>query len=186
MVNLILASKSPRRKELLALLDIPFIVDSIEIDETLDASLSLEKAVCDLALRKARVISSNYKNNIVIGADTIVVVDGVILGKPVDKADATKMLKLLSGREHRVITAIALKENVKERVFYSEAIVRFYPLSDEEINRYCESDDPYDKAGAYGIQTKGSLFVEAIKGDYYTIVGLPISLLKRELEEFLK
>lgn len=186
MNRFILASKSPRRKELLAMLNFPFKVDSVEIDETLDSSMSLTDAVCDLALRKAKVIASKYSNTVVIGADTIVVIGERVLGKPADKKEAKEMLTLLSGNTHNVITAVSFLLDEREHVFYSEAKVFFYPLTVEEIDQYCDSSDPYDKAGAYGIQTMGSLFVEKIDGDFYTIVGLPIAKLKRELGIFLK
>lgn len=184
MTELILASASPRRKELLSLLNLPFQIIPSDVDETIDPLMTAEEAVASLAFRKARHVAEHYPESVVIGSDTIVVQDK-ILGKPSSKEEARGMLRSLSGKTHRVMTAVCLMKGDQSSVFTEITEVTFWPLSDREIDAYLATDDPYDKAGAYGIQTAGALFVREISGDYYAVVGLPVSRLARELTPFL-
>lgn len=183
MSKLILASHSPRRKELLQKLQIPFDSISSNVDEQLADNLSPEDAVIELATRKASIIAEQYKEAIVIGADTIVVHNGTILGKPKDRTMAKETLESLSGNEHSVFTGVTVIYQGKHQSFYEKTDVTFWELTSKEIEQYLDSDEPYDKAGAYGIQGLGSLFVKMINGDYYNVVGLPISRLNRFLKE---
>lgn len=183
MPKLILASHSPRRKELLQKLQIPFDSISSNVDEQLADNLSPEDAVIELATRKASIIAEQYKEAIVIGADTIVVHNGTILGKPKDRTMAKETLESLSGNEHSVFTGVTVIYQGKHQSFYEKTDVTFWELTSKEIEQYLDSDEPYDKAGAYGIQGLGSLFVKMINGDYYNVVGLPISRLNRFLKE---
>ena len=178
---LILASKSPRRKELMEYVGEEFIVSSADVDESYDEKLSPDKIVEYLSYIKAMPL--NNDENIVIGADTVVSVDGNILGKPKDEKDAFDMLKKLSGREHTVYTGVTLAKGEKVKTFSVATKVYFYELSDEEILEYLKSGEPMDKAGAYGIQGKGCVFIEKIDGDYFNVVGLPVSRLKKELDK---
>lgn len=183
--RLILASASPRRNELLRLITEDFTVIPAMSEERADKTLPPAERVEQLARQKAEEISEKYPEDIVIGADTTVFCDGAALGKPKDAADAKRMLLMLSGREHSVITAVAFAQKGQTvRAFSEETKVEFYPLSDEEIDGYIKSGEPMDKAGAYGIQEKGALLIEEIKGDYFNVVGLPLcrlgKLLKKE------
>lgn len=187
--KIILASNSPRRRELLAGLGIDFTVKVIGgIDESWPHNLKGE----DIPLFISREKAAPYKKQIapdelVITADTIVYVDGEVLGKPADKADAKRMLRLISGRWHEVITGVTLMTAQRERSFAVTTKVKFCNLSDEEINQYVESGLPMDKAGAYGIQEWiGYVGVEAIEGSYFNVVGLPVQCLYRELINFCK
>ncbi len=192
---LILASASPRRREILSLLTDDFEVmaadtDEREIEERLRSSGAAEVAK-GLAAAKARAVyemlgEERKRDSVVIGADTSVVCEGEILGKPSDKEDAVRMLTMLSGKVHSVITGVALISGGREAVFEEESKVEFYPLDGKQkalIEGYVSTDEPYDKAGAYGIQGKGALLVRKIEGDYLNIVGLPLSRLKRELDD---
>lgn len=178
---LILASKSPRRKELLSLITTEFEIKSADVDETLPKNISPENAVLYLSKIKAEPFENGYDT--VIGADTVVAVDGRILGKPKNREDAFNMLKLLSGKSHSVFTGVTVISPTGRKSFYAETKVKFFELTDEEINAYIETHEPFDKAGAYGIQGKGSLLVEEIHGDYFNVVGLPVSLLNKALNE---
>lgn len=187
--KIILASNSPRRRELLAGLGLDFTVKVISgIDESWPHSLKGE----DIPLYISREKAAPYKpligpDELVITADTIVYVDGEVLGKPRDKADARRMLRLISGRWHEVITGVTLMTAARERSFAVTTKVRFCNLTDDEINRYVESGLPMDKAGAYGIQEWiGYVGVEAIEGSYFNVVGLPVQRLYRELINFCK
>ena len=166
---IILASKSPRRKELLSLITDDFTVDSAEVDETLPCDIEPDKAVEYLSKIKAQPFRKSGK--IVIGADTVVAIDGEILGKPKNEKDAFLMF-----------TGVTVIKNDKEVTFSVQTKVKFFELDDREIEDYISSGEPFDKAGAYGIQGKGSLFVEKIDGDYFNVVGLPISRLARQLK----
>ncbi len=184
---LVLASQSPRRQQLLRQIGLDFVVQPAELaEEDLAAHLAPEDYAMHLALEKARCVSEvRADSSIVLGADTIVVVDDLVLNKPSDVDDAKRMLRLLSGRSHRVITAVALVQGDKSRVRQRITTVHFRTLSDEEIAAYCAGGSPLDKAGAYGIQDDyGAVFVEHIEGCYYTIVGLPLELLYEMLKEF--
>lgn len=180
--RLILASASPRRNELLRLITEDFTVIPAMSEERADEALPPAERVEQLARQKAEEISGKYPEDIVIGADTTVFCDGAALGKPKDAADAKRMLLMLSGREHSVITAVAFAQKGQTvRAFSEETKVEFYPLSDEEIDGYIKSGEPMDKAGAYGIQGKGALLVKGIAGDYYNVMGLPVGRVFREL-----
>ena len=181
----ILASASPRRRELLNQIGLEFDVQVSNVEEHICPSWSPTQAVCELAQQKAHAVATQFPERCVIAADTIVVVDAQILEKPQDTQNAKRMLRLLSGREHRVITGVCLTFGAKQRVFSQETGVRFYPLSEEKIACYVATGEPMDKAGAYGIQGKGALLVESIAGDYFNVVGLPVAKLIRELEEFM-
>lgn len=181
---MILASRSPRRKELLSFITGNFSVRPAEGEEIADPRLSPERYVIALSETKAREIASDAPNETVIGADTVVVFKEEILGKPKDTADAVRMLTLLSGNTHSVFTGVTVIANGKAHSFAEETKVTFFPLSAEEIVRYAESGEPLDKAGAYGIQGSGSLLVRGIEGDYYNVMGLPVGRLYHFLKEF--
>ena len=181
-MEIILASKSPRRQELLGLLGLPFTVRVADIDETLTPCPPAE-AVGLLSRKKAAAVP-HTEQEIVIGADTIVVLDGQILGKPTDKADAFRMLRFLSGRRHQVMTGVTVLQGDRAVTATEVTEVSFRQLSDEEILSYIATGDPMDKAGSYGIQTGGALFVDGICGDYYNVVGLPVCRLNQILKEF--
>ena len=182
-MDIILASQSPRRKELLGLLNIPFTVRVADIDETLRSDLPLEEAVAQLSRRKAEAVDPQ-ENRLIIAADTIVVVDDRVLGKPKDADDAVQMLNLLSGRTHRVMTGLTvLGQNTC--VSHTEVTeVTFRKLTRQEILAYVQSGEPMDKAGSYGIQGSAAPFVQSICGDYYNVVGLPVCRLSQILKQF--
>ena len=191
-MNIILASGSPRRKELLAQAGFDFEVEVSNADENV-AEESPTEMVEELAARKAEAVVNlhNKKEDkcLVIGADTIVVLDGKILGKPSDEADARAMLASLSGRTHQVYTGVALfsvKEGIieKKTTFHECTDVTMVSMTEKEIADYVASGDPMDKAGAYGIQGLAAIFISEIKGDYYNVVGLPISRVYHEIEQF--
>ena len=156
--------------------------DVPDIEEIIDPAWRPDEAARNLAKQKAEVVSGKYPADCVIAADTIVAAEGQILGKPADEEDAARMLRILSGREHKVITGVCLTLNGESRVFSQGTRVKFYPLRDEEIWAYIKTGEPMDKAGAYGIQGRGGLLVEGIAGDYFNVVGLPIARLVRELD----
>lgn len=183
-MSLILASGSPRRKELLQLITEDFIVHSVDADETLPAGMPVEMAAAYLADLKASTAAKIFPDQIVIGCDTIVLLGDEIMGKPKDREDAHRMLRALSGETHSVLTGTSLYYGTQTTVFTTETLVTFYPLSDAEIERYLDTGEPFDKAGAYGIQGKGSLLVQGIEGDYFNVVGLPVAALSRALTQF--
>lgn len=178
---IILASQSPRRKELLKLCGFEFEVKPADADETLPEGLSPAEAVSYLSRIKAQ--AADDKENLIIGSDTVVALHGEILGKPADEKDAFIMLKKLSGKTHSVFTGVTLIKKEKEITFYEETKVEFYSLTDEEIENYIKTKEPMDKAGAYGIQGFGGLLVKGIQGDFNNVVGLPVARLKREIEK---
>ncbi len=180
---LILASKSPRRKELLSLITTDFEIIPAEGEENADPTLSPEKFVEALAVAKAQEIAALHPDDIVIGSDTVVAINGEILGKPKDKEDAFRMLSLISGTRHSVFTGAAVIKNGKIHSFTEETKVKFFPLDEFEIERYIATGEPFDKAGAYGIQDLGALLVEGIEGDYYNVMGLPVGRLFRLMKE---
>ncbi len=182
---IILASGSPRRQELMKLITTEFAVESADIDETVLKSIDLEEYPEYLALKKARrVMEKGHYTDIVIGCDTGVFIDDTMLGKPTSKENAREMLRLLSGRTHKVITGCAILHQNKSVSFSQETLVEFYRLTDTEIDEYIATDEPMDKAGAYGIQGLGAVLVKKIDGDYYNVVGLPVAKLKRKLRAF--
>lgn len=184
--KLILASTSPRRKELLQTLGLSFAILTSDADETTEAGLSPREIVEELAVRKASAVASRLTEGIVLGADTIVVLDGQVLGKPVDEADACRMLSSLQGREHTVYSGVALidAETGRREVSHSRTQVRIRPLTDAEIKAYIATKEPMDKAGSYAIQGIGATLVEGISGDYFTVVGLPLCLTASMLARF--
>lgn len=184
MKKVILASKSPRRKELLERFGFPFTCVDANTEEVLDASLPIPQAIEQIAWHKAQSVSKMHPDAIVIAADTVVELDGVIYGKPSSTEDARAMLQGLSGNIHRVITAVCIYEGERSETFHSIANVEFYSLSVDEINSYVETKEPMDKAGAYGIQGYGSFLVKRIDGDFFSIMGLPVALLSRKLRKW--
>ena len=180
----ILASQSPRRKELMGLFDLPFTVRVADIDESMDPEKLPSDEVSRVSRLKAQAIS-RAAEDVVIAADTIVVCDGQILGKPKDEADALRMLKLLSGRAHQVMTGLTVLQGEKCISTTEITDVFFRQLSDEEIEGYIATGHPMDKAGAYGIQGGAALFVEKLMGDYFNVVGLPVCKLGVILKEFV-
>ncbi|MDR0222819.1 MAG: Maf family protein [Oscillospiraceae bacterium] len=182
---IILASKSPRRRELLRAAGFTFKVVPPEKGEVAPENAPPEETVMTLARRKAREALEKYPDGIIIGADTVVVCGGAVLGKPADKDDAFNMLKTLSGRRHYVYTGVSVTRGGIEETFYRKTEVEFFPLSDEETSAYIQTGEPFDKAGAYGIQGAGMLLVKGITGDFYNVMGLPIGVLSRKLKKFL-
>lgn len=188
-MNIILASGSPRRRELLAQAGFEFKVEVSNADENVSEESPVEM-VEELAARKAKAVVNLHDqkedNCLIIGADTIVVLDGKILGKPSDEEDAKAMLASLSGRTHQVYTGVALfmvKEGMieKKKTFHECTDVTMVPMTEKEIAEYVASGDPMDKAGAYGIQGPAAVFISGIRGDYYNVVGLPISRVYHEI-----
>jgi len=197
--QLILASSSPRRKELVALLDLslPVSVFSMEVDETIDAAWKPAEAVEQLSLAKAKAVAQaiaegkapshiDKKSALILAADTVVVLDGEIIGKPRSRDEATTTLKRLRGREHHVYTGVTLLHinTEKQLVSHRATEVRMRHMSDVWIEQYVATGESDDKAGSYGIQGKGAIFVDAIHGCYFNVVGLPVSLVAEMLEQF--
>ena len=172
-MSLILASLSPRRKELLGLLGIPFTIEVPKADETMEPEKDPAQQVAEVSRRKALATSAGEKD-VVVAADTIVVCDGQILGKPKDRADAVRMLQMLSGRTHQVMTGMTVRRGAQLHSCTEVTDVTFRPLETGEIARYVASGEPMDKAGAYGIQGGAALFAEKLCGDYYNVMGLPV------------
>ena len=179
----ILASQSPRRKELLSICVNEFEIFPSNVPEIVPQGLEIENHSEYLAKLKAEDIAKQYPNDIVIGADTSVICDNEILGKPKNRADAKRMLNMLSGNVHKVITGCAVVKNGVTESFSVTTEVEFFSLTQKEINDYLDTSEPYDKAGSYGIQQRGGLFVKAIKGDYFNVVGLPIAYLNKLLKK---
>lgn len=182
MEKIILASNSPRRREILGNF-IDFNVISKEIQEIKDDSFLPWTTVTALAFEKGIEVAKEYEDKIVLSADTLVELDGKLLGKPKNREDARVMIKSLSGKTHNVYTGYAifkLSQKIKY-VSYDKSSVKFYDLSDDEIEKYLDTDEYKDKAGAYGIQGKGSLLVKKIEGDFFNIVGFPIGKINRDL-----
>lgn len=184
-MDIILASASPRRKKLLSMIYDNFRVIPSDIREYVPRNLEVEKCPEYLACAKTKEISMQYSKAFIIGCDTSVIIDGKILNKPRDTNDARKMMNMLSGKTHKVITGCCIYYHDKSKSFSVSTEVEFFKLTDGEIEQYVNTSEPYDKAGGYGIQSKGALFVKSINGDYYNIVGLPVSRLKREIDSFL-
>lgn len=186
MKKIILASASPRRRELLETAGVEFEICVSDADESIPEGTKPVDAAEMTAAKKALAVAESHKDDIVIGADTIVVADGKILGKPRDKADAEAMLAMLSGDEHEVITGVCLVCGNEINSFAQISKVKFYDLTAEEIRAYVATNEPMDKAGSYGIQGKGCTLVEKIEGDYFNIVGLPVARVVREINKMLK
>lgn len=183
---LILASASPRRKELLELVQIPFEIHVSEVEEKIEETASPAEVVMSLAAQKAADVARHYPHAVVLGADTIVTYGARMLGKPNSKEEAVEMLRLLSGNIHEVYTGVALVSEGETFTFYERTEVTFWKLSEEEIQAYVETGEPLDKAGSYGIQGKGATLVKKINGDYYSVVGLPVARIVRELRSFIR
>ena len=181
---MILASASPRRKELLALAGYDFTVETAAVEETYDPTLPPEQIVMHLAAIKSAPVAARHPNETVIGADTVVVLDETILGKPRSEEDAKAMLRLLSGRVHQVYTGVCLRRGETKVCFHECTLVHFKVLTEEEIAAYVATGEPMDKAGSYGIQGKGCILVEGIEGDYFNVIGLPVSRLYDEIKAF--
>lgn len=183
-MKIILASNSPRRKELLTLAGIDYSVVPSECDEFLPEKIKPADAVEMLAEQKAKDVFSRYPEAVVIAADTVVALGDTILGKPADDEDAFNMLSTLSGKTHTVYTGVCIMSADKSEVFHCATEVEFYTLTEKEILDYIATKEPCDKAGAYGIQGKGSLLVKGIRGDYFNVVGLPLAETVRCLKKF--
>lgn len=191
-ITLVLASSSPRRQELIATLGLPVHIKPSHADEATPSDWTPDQVVEQLSLRKAQAVADGLEpaeggRRIVVGSDTIVVLDGEIMGKPRDAEDAKRMLAKLSGRMHEVYTGVTCLEaglNGRTATSHRMTKVRMRMLTDGQIARYVATGEPLDKAGAYGIQGKGALLVDAIEGDFFSVVGLPLSLLAEMLEPF--
>ena len=181
-MQLILGSQSPRRRELLGLFRRPFTVRVADIDETLDPALPPCEEVARVSRLKAEAIGRE-KDDVVIAADTIVVCDGQVLGKPRDEADAFRMLRLLSGRDHQVMTGLTVLRGDRAVTCTEVTDIHFRPLTDGEILAYIRTGEPMDKAGAYGIQGGAALFASRLEGDYFNVVGLPVCRLGEILRQ---
>ncbi|MCL1832849.1 MAG: nucleoside triphosphate pyrophosphohydrolase [Oscillospiraceae bacterium] len=183
MNKIILASQSPRRRELMAEAGYTFDVVPAAGEEVIPPDTPPREIAMMLALQKAREVAALHSDSTIVAADTIVVVDGDVLGKPIDRAGAVAMLKRLSARRHTVYTGVAIRfgEQGREVSFAESTEVTFHALSDAQINAYVDTSEPFDKAGAYGIQGKGMLLVKRIDGDFYNVMGLPISRVSRIL-----
>ena len=180
---IILASASPRRQELLKILFDNFIVEPADIDETVRKSIELEQYPEYLAVKKARHIAEKHSpEDMIIGCDTGVFIDTLMLGKPDNTEQAKEMLTLLSGRTHKVITGCCIMHKGKTENITKVTEVEFYRLTPDDIDEYIQTGEPMDKAGAYGIQGKGSLLVKRINGDYFNVVGMPVAELKQKLK----
>lgn len=185
MPKIILASSSPRRKELMELAGYDFEVICADIVEVIPEEAMPQEVVMSLALQKAQAVAAEHKEAVVIGSDTVVALDGKILGKPHSEQEACEMLRSLSGRTHKVFTGVAIVCGGKVKNFFDETDVEFYSLGDDEIKKYVATGEPTDKAGAYGIQGKGSVLVKRINGDFFSVMGLPIAKLYREMSDFV-
>lgn len=182
---IILASKSPRRQELLRLLGVEFQIMTEDVDETMDIALPPEDEVRRVSACKAQAVAGCVRaEDTVISADTIVVCDGVIMGKPKSEAEAVQMLRRLSGRTHRVMTGLTVRQADRVESVTVTTSITFRPLSEREILAYVQSGEPMDKAGAYGIQGGASLFVSHLDGDYFNVMGLPVCTLTLLLRSF--
>ncbi len=186
MKKVVLASSSPRRNEILKRARIPFVVDPGDYAEDMSLNLPPDELVRHLALGKAESMKDTYPNAVIIGADSIVILDGMIFGKPHTKEEAKEMLKKLSGKKNSVITGYAIIDAETGSVVTNavEAFVYFREISEEEIDAYIATGEPFDKAGAYHIQGAGGMFIEKIEGDHTAILGLPLWPVVRSLKQF--
>ncbi|MBQ2003775.1 MAG: septum formation inhibitor Maf [Peptococcaceae bacterium] len=186
-MKLILASASPRRRELLTQVGVSFVIEVSDVEEVLDDTLSPELQVQSLALQKAQAVAAQHKDGLVLGADTVVVDAGSLLGKPQNTEEAAEMLRSLSGKWHQVMTAVALVDaNDTKHEWTSVEItnVKFRDLTEDDIAAYVATGESMDKAGAYGIQGYGALLVERIEGCYNNVVGLPLQLVAKGLRNW--
>lgn len=183
-MGLILASASPRRQELLRLITEDFTVCPAAVDESLPPAMSVREAARFLAKKKAMAVVAEHPEAVVLGSDTTVILGDTILGKPETPERAVEMLRMLSGKTHKVITGVALAKGDKVTSFQTVTNVTFYRLTEAHIQGYVATKEPLDKAGGYGIQGYGALLVQKIVGDYYGVVGLPVAPTARALAEF--
>lgn len=185
-MDIILASQSPRRKELLGQMGLRgFKIISPDVDEHVEGNPSPAEMVEELSLRKARAVAAEADgDDLIIAADTVVALDGAVLGKPEDERDAFSMLSALSGNRHMVYTGVTVIRGSKAVTCHEETVVTFRDLEPDEISDYIETGEPMDKAGAYGIQGLGALLVSGIEGDYFNVMGLPVFRLGRILAGF--
>lgn len=181
---LILASSSPRRREILSMLGYRYQVVPAETDETLEDGVMPEDAVAELSKRKAEAVFRSHPSDIVLGSDTLVFCEGVILGKPEDRQEAFQMLRFLSGRVHQVYTGVTVMSQERSETWVNLSNVSFLPLTEKEIEAYLDTGEPMDKAGAYAVQGKGSALIESICGDFFSVMGLPTSSTARVLKGF--
>jgi septum formation protein len=185
MSEIILASGSPRRKQLLEQVGYTFKVLPPNVDETNPEGMPANLVPEFLAMKKAKAVAQNHPNAIIIASDTIVILDGAILGKPTDKADAVQMLKSIAGKKHEVVSGVCIIAPNYQKVFSSLTEVYFRPLTDAQIDYYINTYNPVDKAGSYAIQEWiGMVGIEKIHGDYYNVMGLPISEVHNALQEY--
>jgi len=185
-MKIILASASPRRRELMKMITEDFTAVSADIDETVPQNVNTLEVSEYIAERKAKAVAEKYPDDVVIGCDTTVIYGSKIFGKPATHEDCTEVLEYLSGKTHQVVTGCTIVQGNKTVSFSVVTDVSFRELSFDEIGDYAMTSEPYDKAGGYGIQGKGALFIEKINGDYYNVVGLPVCRLNQELKKFLK
>lgn len=185
MKQIILASASPRRKEIMNLLNIPYEIKIADIDEKINKDNDLIQEIENISYLKALKVFNENKDAVVIGADTIVVINNEVLGKPKSKQEAKQMLQMLQNNFHHVITSVTILSNKKSETFSNISKVIFNNMSNEEIDEYINTNEPMDKAGAYAIQGLGAKFVNSIEGDYYAIMGLPINELYKRLKNYL-
>ncbi len=184
-MDLILASGSPRRQELLRQIGLTdFTVHPADVDERIAPGMTPAQAVVALATQKAQAVAADFPDDLVLAADTVVALDGAILGKPKSEAHAAEMLQRLSGRSHRVYTGFALAQGGRMETGYEETAVHFRPLAPEEIAAYVATGEPMDKAGGYGIQGLGAVFITGIDGDYFNVMGLPVCRVAQALSGF--
>lgn len=184
-MGLILASGSPRRRQLLEQIGLTFVVRSSDVDESVSPGLTPAQVVESLSARKGEAVAAEAApGDLVLSADTVVALDGAILGKPRDRAEAEAMLTALSGRTHQVYTGVTLLQDGRRLTEHEVTAVTFRPLSPEEIAAYVSTGEPMDKAGAYGIQGLGALLVERLEGDYFNVMGLPLCRLGEMLAQF--
>lgn len=183
-MSLILASGSPRRKELLALITPDYKVITSEFDERAVTAPTPRELAEALARGKCLAVAAAHPQDLVIGCDTVVDFEGEVFGKPRDRQDARRMLKALSGADHYVHTGVCLCKDGRQQSLAVTSRVRFYPLTDAEIEAYIATDEPYDKAGGYGIQGAAALFCQEIEGCYYNIMGFPVARVARMLKNF--
>lgn len=183
-MQLILASASPRRRELMQLFGIPFVIRAADIDETMNPENSAAEEVAAVSRRKAMAVERE-QDDVVVAADTIVVCGGKILGKPHSAEQAEEMLRTLSGRAHQVMTGCTVVRGDRSQTFTEITTIHFRPMSDGEIRRYVATGEPMDKAGAYGIQGGAALFCTGMEGDYYNVMGLPVCHLSQVMKQML-
>lgn len=182
-MKIVLASASPRRRELLATAGFEFDTVVADVDESVPEGTPPVEGAMLTARKKALAVAALQPDCCVIGADTVVVVDGDVLGKPRSREQAIEMLSRLSGREHTVVTGVCVVQGEREQSFADETRVVFYPLTREQIEDYADTGEPMDKAGAYGIQGRGCLLVKGIVGDYFNVVGLPVARVARAIRQ---